>query len=60
MKFILSTIFVLSILAHTNGYLSDLSAAEKLAQVINKAVKDDSKNDIRNSKFLNPAVRINT
>jgi hypothetical protein len=60
MKFILSTILILSIFAQTKGYLSDLSTAEKLAQVINQVAKDDSKTDLKNSKFLNPAVWINT
>uniref|UniRef100_F5GTQ2 Hypothetical salivary simulium-specific secreted protein n=1 Tax=Simulium guianense TaxID=445764 RepID=F5GTQ2_SIMGU len=56
MKSELSALIIASISAVANGYLSDLTAAEKMANVINKAAKDDAKKSIRDSKFLNSAM----
>uniref|UniRef100_D1FPX5 Hypothetical secreted protein n=1 Tax=Simulium nigrimanum TaxID=683695 RepID=D1FPX5_SIMNI len=56
MKSCLVVLTFVSALALANGYLSDLSAAERMAETIYEVSQKDRKNGVRNSKFLSPGM----
>jgi hypothetical protein len=56
MKYVaLSILFIVVIVSRAKGNLSESSG--KIAEVITKAAKDDSNNELENSLYFKPAVR---
>jgi hypothetical protein len=55
MKHVFFSIFITTIVTLTGGQL--IGSSNKIAEVITKAAKDDSKNRLEHSLYFKPAVR---